>query len=91
MKDTSGRTWTPVPPWLMPSRIQTGTLSGVWLRDNESVDWHTMVMPGGSMHVYGFTITSHAKTYPAPVAEGTRQQPSKLHHAGSSPAGRIGF
>lgn len=92
MQDTGDRTWTPIPPWMAPKHLQTGTLTGVWLHPNESVDWHTMVMPDGSLHVYGYSITVHPETYPA-RARGPKdgQRPSKPPHAGSSPAGRIGF
>jgi enamine deaminase RidA (YjgF/YER057c/UK114 family) len=52
--DTIGRVWHPAPSQSAP--INTGSIQGVWLRQNENVEWAWTHLPDGKSYISGFTI-----------------------------------
>ncbi len=51
------RRWVPAPNIYNPLRSVSGEITGVWLEDGETVEFHKLIMPDGSVIVTGYTIT----------------------------------
>jgi hypothetical protein len=45
----------------LPPQLSTGTLTGVWLAEDEEVEWHTWLTHDGQMRATGYTIKPKSK------------------------------
>ncbi len=47
--------WAPAP---YVDRESSGGMTGVWLSENEEVEWHKQYNPDGTVSITGYTITT---------------------------------